>query len=144
MKSNKTLLSALALAVALSIPLQSYAQKHPLESRSAAWWGLLEQQLNTSINLPVEQIQDETLQHIIFFASNYKDKVDLRELTPRLLEIYENDDNAARRTMALMALHAIGNESSMKRLAELVEEEPEGSIRNITLAVLAEYYNYSS
>ncbi len=141
MKYSKPMLSALVLAVALFIPLQSYAQKQPLENRSAVWWWQLEQQLTASLDQPIAQIKDETLQHIIFFATNYEDKIDLSVVTPKLLDLYENEDNQARRTMAVVALHAIGDEMSMERLAELVENEPEGSIRNITLAVLAEYYS---
>jgi len=143
MQQSTTILWALAVAVALSVPLQAQAQRHPLQNRDTVWWVQLEQQLAHSLNQPIEQIQDETLQHIIFFATNYQDKVDLREVTPRLLELYEQRDNEARRTMALVALHAIGEELSMRRLAKLVEDEPAGSVRNITLAVLADYYNAS-
>ena len=140
MKHTTTFLWAFAIAVALSVPLQAQSLNHPLQNRSSAWWTQLELQLENSLTQPVEQIQDETLQHIIFFATNYKDKVNLDNLTPRLLALYEQKANEARRTMALVALHAIGEKMSMKRLAELVEDEPAGSIRNITMAVLADYY----
>ena len=140
MTKNTTYLGAFAIAFALALPLQAQAQNHPLQNRGPVWWTQLEMQLAHSLEQPVEQVQDETLQHIIFFASNYQDKIDLEELTPRLLELYEQKNNEARRTMALVALHAIGEEMSMRRLAQLVEEEPAGSIRNITLAVLADYY----
>ncbi len=132
---------SLFLMLGLLVPLSAQAQKTPYEHHSATWWDNLEQQLTVSLNTSIPEIQDETLQHIIYFASNYKSKLDLYDATPKLMDIYEHDLNPARRTMALIALDAIGSEATMARLAELVENEPAGKIRNITLAVLAQYYN---
>ena len=140
MKHIKTIMGAFVLTLALSLPFQANAQISSYEQRSPAWWNALEMQLATSLDQSIDQIQDETLQHIIFFATNYSDRVDLDEVTPKLLDLYANDDNEARRTMAIVALHAIGDEFSMKRLAELAASEPAGSIRNITMAVLADYF----
>lgn len=128
------------LLLGLLLPLNALAQKAPFEQHSSAWWDNLEQQLTHSINSSIPEIQDESLQHIIYFASNHKAQVDFTNATPKLLDIYENDSNPARRTMALIALDAIGNEATMLRLAELVEDEPAGKIRSITLAVLVQYY----
>lgn len=133
--------SSLFLMLGILAPLSAQAQKAPYEQYSATWWDNLEQQLTLSLNTSIPEIQDKTLQHIIYFASNYKSRLDLFDTTPRLLDIYEHDLNPARRTMALIALDAIGSEATMVRLAELVENEPVGKIRSITLAVLAEYYN---
>ena len=141
MKHFKSYATAFVFAIALLLTNQSVAQVSNLDQRSPVWWDALEQQLATSLDQSVDQIQDETLQHVIYFASNHSDKVDLTELTPKLLDLYENDQNQARRTMAIVALHAIGNEYSMRRLAELAENEPAGSIRNITMAVLADYFS---
>ena len=141
MKHSKLPLYAFVLAFTLALPFQANAQNTSFQDRSPAWWNALEQQLSQSLDLSVDQIQDETLQHIIFFATNHSEKVDLTDLTPRLLDLYENDENEARRTMAIVALHAIGNDLSMRRLAELAENEPAGSIRNITMAVLADYFS---
>ena len=140
MKLLKTFMSAFVLTLALALPFQANAQNASFEQRNSAWWNALELQLAASLDQSIDQIQDETLQHIVFFASNYSDRLDLSEVTPRLLDLYENDANEARRTMAIVALHAIGNDYSMKRLAELAETEPAGSIRNITMAVLADYF----
>lgn len=128
------------LILGLLLPLNAQAQKTSFEQQSPAWWENLEQQLAHSLNSSISEIQDETLQHIIYFASNYKAQANFDDATPKLLDIYENDPNPARRTMALIALDAIGNEATMIRLAELVENEPAGKIRSITLAVLVGYY----
>ena len=128
------------LILGLLLPLNAQAQKTAFEQQSPAWWDNLEQQLTHSLNSSIPEIQDETLQHIIYFASNHKALANFNDATPKLLDIYENDSNPARRTMALIALNAIGNEATMIRLAELVENEPAGKIRSITLAVLVGYY----
>ncbi len=139
MKYTKYYLSVFTLALALSIPIQANAQSTPFLNKDAAWWGQLEKQLAKSLDQTVDQVQDETLQHIVFFATNYSDKIELSHLTPKLLEMYRNGNNEARRTMAVVALHAIGNRTSMNRLARLAENEPPGSLRNITLAAIADY-----
>ena len=141
MNQFKTYATAFVFAIALLFTNQSVAQVANFDQRSSAWWDALEQQLAHSLDQSIDQIQDETLQHVIYFASNHSDRVDLTEITPRLLDLYENDENQARRTMAIVALHAIGNDFSMRRLAELAEHEPAGSIRNITMAVLADYFS---
>lgn len=141
MNQFKTYATAFVFAIALLLTNQSVAQEANLDQRTPAWWDALEQQLATSLDQSIDQIQDETLQHVIYFASNHSDQVDLTEITPKLLDMYANDNNQARRTMAIVALHAIGNDFSMRRLAELAENEPAGSIRNITMAVLADYFS---
>ena len=139
MKPTKALLFVLTLTVALSTPTKSSAQQSKFDGKSPAWWSQLEQQLEKSLNQPIDQVRDETLQHIVFFATNYAEQIDLTGLTPELLNIYENERNEATRTMAVVALRAIGNRSSMNRLARLVENEPPGSLRNITMAMIADY-----
>ena len=141
MNRFKTYATAFVFTLALLLTNQSFAQLASFDERGPAWWDALEQQLAESLDQSIDQIQDETLQHVIFFASNHAEKVDFTELTPKLLDMYANDTNQARRTMSIVALHAIGNEMSMRRLAELAENEPAGSIRNITMAVLADYFS---
>ena len=141
MNRFRTYATAFVFAIALLFTGQSFAQVASFDQRSSAWWDVLEQQLASSLDQSIDQIQDETLQHVIFFATNHSDQIDLTELTPKLLDMYANDTNQARRTMAIVALHAIGNDFSMRRLAELAENEPAGSIRNITMAVLADYFS---
>lgn len=143
MKTTRAFLFMLMLAAALTLPAQSSAQSPDFDAKSSAWWNQMEQQLAKSLTRPVDQVRDETMQHIVFFATNYGDKMDFARLTPELLNIYENDRNEASRTMAVMALRAIGNRPSMNRLARLVEDEPPGSLRSITMAVLADF-NHNS
>ena len=144
MKHTKACLFALVASIALTLPLQSYAQESTFGTKSPLWWNNLEQQLAVSLNQSVDQVRDETLQHIVFFANNYSDKIKLNHLTPQLLAMYKNERNEARRTMAVVALHAIGNRTSMNRLSRLVQNEPPGSLRNITMAVLSDYKRVNS
>ncbi len=139
MKQFTKYLSIFTLALAFSLPLQANAQDAAFSHKDDAWWNKLELQLTKSLERSVDQVQDETLQHIVFFATNYEDKVQLGHLAPKLLDMYKTEKNDARRTMAVMALHAIGNKHSMNRLARLAQNEPPGSLRNITMAVIADY-----
>lgn len=139
MKHTKTYLFALLVAITFSLPLQAQAQENQFSSKSAAWWNSLGQQLDASLHHSVDQVRDQTLQHVVFFSTNYSKKVDLTHLTPTLLDMYKNERNEARRTMAVVALHAIGNRVSMNSLAKLAQNEPPGSLRNITMAALADY-----
>ncbi len=129
----------LAVLAALSAFSDARAQQ-AFEGRDALWWSNLGQQVSASLNLPVAQIQDQSLQHIIFFATNYPLRVDFSDAVSNILDIYENDANEGRRTLALAALHALGNDYAMKRLSEVVQWESSTRIHHLTMVVLAEYY----
>lgn len=138
-KINLKSFAALILLLLFALPQQSSAQESTLKNKSDAWWNLMEQQLSVSLDKEIDQVRDETLKHIVFFANNYSSKIDLHHLAPQLLDIYQTEKSEARRTMAVVALHAIGNQRSMVKLAQLVQTEPSGSLRNITLAAISDY-----
>ena len=83
--------------------------------------------------------QVESLQHVIFFASNYNDKVDFSPAVPELLEIFETEQNDDIRTLALMALRATGDRTAMERLSTVLQNEDSARIARLTRAVLADY-----
>ena len=129
----------LALAFALAIPLQASAQ-NPLESKSAAWWDAFGKQTVASLDSPIPRIQEQALSNIIFYAAHYPGKMTLDPAIPKILDVYQKDDNEARRTMALMALHAIGDEAGMRRLGTLVRYEASPRVEQLTRTVLAGYF----
>ncbi len=130
-------LGAFALALLTTVPF-AHAQR-TLDAKDGAWWDQLETQVTTAINSPVEQIQVESLQHVIFFASNYNDKVDFSPAVPELLEIFETEQNDDIRTLALMALRATGDRTAMERLSTVLQNEDSARIARLTRAVLADY-----
>ena len=110
------------------------------EKRSKAWWKALERQLTLAVDMPYEQVSEVTLKNIIFFATHHSDKVKLDRVAPRLLEVYRERDAVGYRMMAVAALHAIGNEGSMQQLNQIVANETEGMVRNVTIAALNDHY----
>lgn len=131
-------LAVLAAVTTLATP--DARARQAFEHKDALWWSNLGQQVSASLYLPVPQIQDQSLQHIIFFATNYPLRVDFSGAVGKMLEIYETDPDEDRRTLALAALHAVGNDYAMKRLHELVRWESSERVHRLTLAVLADYY----
>ena len=111
------------------------------EQRSAAWWNALGRQLTLSVDIPYEQVKETALQNIIFFATHHGEKVKLNDAAPTLLTIYQHHDQVAFRMMALAALHAIGDESTMQRLNQIVEQEASDRVRHVTVAALHDHYH---
>lgn len=130
----------LFLALAFGIAPLTYAQS--VEQASVVMddleWTMLGYQLAESLESPIDQIKEQSLQHITFFATNYSNKVDLDIAVPELLKIYESDKEDYR-ILALTALHAIGNTEAMAFLSDSVQDEQSTRVRELTLAALAEY-----
>ncbi len=132
-------LGVLLLLTALAAPQSATAQDR-FTDKPASWWQELETQVTASLNSPVEQIQVESMQHIVFFATHYHDQVHFEEAVSTLLTIYETSPNARMRTLALMSLQATADQSAMERLAEVVQNEPSEQVARLTHAVLGAYY----
>jgi len=129
----------LALVITLAFPLFASAQS-PLESKSPAWWDAFGKQMIVSLDSPIPRIQEQALSNIIFYAAHYPGKMTLDPAIPKILDVYQKDDKEARRTLALMALHAIGDEAGMRRLNTLVRYETSPRIEHLTRTVLADYF----
>ena len=140
MKASKRIAAFLFAAfVLLGSTTTAFAQTNAFDTKDATEWKKLGQQLVTSLDSPIAQVQQGTLQHINFFATYHKDDVDLTEAVPKLIEIYETDDNEGLRILALTSLNAIGDRSIMHYLSESVERESSPRVRALTMAALADY-----
>ncbi len=137
--SGATLFLFLFVAFVL-IPTPSAHAQNTFDNRSETWWDNLEKQVAQSLDSPIEQIRDESLQNVIFFSTNYGDRVDFTYAVDKIYDIYEHAPLEARRTLALVALHAIGNEYAMQRLSRAVETESSARIQKHAQAVLADFY----
>ncbi len=126
--------------VTQDVPLINQYIADSYEHRSATWWNALGRQLTLSVDVPYEQVQETALQNIIFFATHHGEKVKLNDAAARLLGIYQHHDQEAFRIMALAALHAIGDESTMQKLQRIVEEEASDRVRHVTVAALHDHY----
>lgn len=106
----------------------------------SVWAVLFEKQMNELLSEPDAHRQDEAMRFIIHFAgvTNQQGEAvfDFRSAAPRLLTIFRTEDDPSRRILALSALHAIGDESSMQTLAEWVPREQSERIRRHAIYVL--------
>ncbi len=133
-----TLIAALLLALGMASTLQ--AQDRPYEDKDDAWWGRLEMQFASALESPIPQVKVQTMRHIIFFAANYPDKVDMGLSVPTLLDIYDYAAREDLRVLALAAIDAVGDEYAMQHLTARVERETSARVHRLTMAVLAGYY----
>lgn len=110
-----------------------------IQAMTPVAWQNLGIELTLALDAEAPATRQQTLQFITFFATNYHDKLDLTRALPRLLRIYEYDAEENARIMALTALHAIGEETSMGYLRELVRKEQSPRVRRLALAALADF-----
>lgn len=134
-----TLASALVLMLGFASVAQ--AQDRPYDDKDEVWWGRLEMQLADALESPISQVKVQTMRHIIFFAANYPDKVDMGLSVPKLLDIYDYGEKEELRVLALAAIDAVGEEYAMQHLVAKVEREKSKRVHRLTMAVLADYYN---
>ena len=104
--------------------------------RSEAWWNALGRQLALEVDVSDDKLDVSALQNIIFFASHHRDRVNLRDATPRLVEIYREHDNDAFRLMAVAALDAIGDARALRSIKPMLLEEESERVRHVTIAAL--------
>ena len=139
MKASKRVIAYLFIvAVAFAGTAPAFAQ-NDFATKDANEWKQLSRQLVESLDSPIDQVKQGTLQHVNFFATYHKDDVDLSAAVPKLIDIYETDDNEGFRILALTSLHAIGDRSIMHYLSETVQRESSPRVRTLTLAALADY-----
>ena len=129
------------IPVAQETPLVNQYVADSYEQRSPAWWNALGRQLTLPLDVPYDQVQEVALQNIIFFATHHREKVKLDDAVPHLLAIYQHHEHTEFRMMALVALHAIGNEDAMRQLNQFVKAESSDRVRHVTLAALQDHYH---
>ena len=94
MKASKRVIAYLfAAAILLGSTAPAFAQDTDFATKDATAWKQLSSQLVESLDSPIMQIQQGTLQHINFFATYHQDEIDLSNAVPKLIDIYETSDN---------------------------------------------------
>ncbi len=115
-----------------------------LSDMDAAWWKSLSKANARALGSSDEQVKEQALQNIIFFATHYGKDVDFKRATTELYHIYRFDKNEAHRIMALAALHAMGRENIMRILSQHVRWERSPRVRRFTKAALLDYYTHAA
>ncbi len=144
----KRVLSTIALAGLLSTPgfrvsaqvaqpptdLVAEYMENDNSYRSLTWWKALSADLTLRTEGEVDHIAPETLQNIIYFASQLSPKVDLGGAVPGLVRVFCSHPDQAYRMMALAALSAIGDRTGLAEISESYETEQSSRIRKMSLA----------
>ena len=108
--------------------------------KNEAWWNALESQLILMVSKPHDQIDEISMQNLIFFASHHADKMDLRPAVPAIFDMYKHHELEGMRIMAVVAMHAIGDRHGMEQVQRYARQQPEGPARHIAMLALADYY----
>lgn len=103
---------------------------------SPTWWKALSADLTLRTEGEPEAITVETLQNIIYFASQASPRVELAGAVPGLVRVFRAHPEHAYRMMALAALSAIGDRRGLAEIRDSYEAERSATIRNMSLAVL--------
>lgn len=126
----KTLLKTFVLTLLLAVfALPVQAQALLGESNTAAAFEAT----------PVEQVQESQLQEIIFLGWNTD--ADLTSSAARLLDVALDHPNEGTRAMAVIGLHAVGNEAEMFKLIRAVDAETSPKVRSIMVSTLNDFFN---
>jgi hypothetical protein len=107
--------------------------------RSLTWWKALSADLVLRTEAEADVVTPETLQNIIYFASQAPPNLDLTGAVPGLVRVFRSHPQQAYRMMALAALSAIGDPRGLEEIRDSYQTERPGTIRNMSLAVLREH-----
>lgn len=141
-----------SLALLLEDPVEDVtARRAPdaatvrLPVSSAAWQTYFGAQSALLLRMPSTSTKAQTMQNLILFANLYGSVLDLSDAVPALVTIYERETDDRLQTMALAAIHAIGDEEGMERILQLFadsyfrRQRISPRLRHMTHAALAEY-----
>lgn len=131
------------LALVATTGLSSTAAVHaqvPYDTMSPKQWELVGRQLTLSLESPYEGVRIQSLKNAIFFATFYRDQIDLSPAVGPAIAICEDDARAAEHMTALAMLQAIGGEEAHGYLAGRVTGAQSHEVRKAMLAVLNGYY----
>ncbi len=103
-------------------------------------WQALQQQLTTSLRVPVQAIDQNVLRNVIYFETHFPDAMDLERTAPRLLRIYLRHPEASIRLLAISALHAVSEPETMERLSQIIRHEESELTRHVGTAAVADFY----
>ena len=131
---------SILVLVSLLIPAVSFAQ-NDLDQKDSAWWANFNDQLVTSLNSDVDAIKISSMQHMIFFSETHAESVDFSDANDELINIYTYSDNENMQKMALIVLSHINSGATMSYLNSQVADLKSAELKELTVAVLNEYYN---
>lgn len=117
--------------------VESYL-KNTYDLRTDRWWKAFNMQMLEAFNKPYDQIDEKALQNAIYFATHYREKIDLTLASHKLLQVYRKHDDVAYRILALSAIHAIADAETMEELPRFAwRQQP--VVKRLMRAAVADY-----
>lgn len=128
-------------AQAQSMEMPTASDETPPLIMSPTWTAHFGEQMAVLLKSDIPVIREQGLATIIVVANHPGTTVDLQPAIAGLTRIYERDRRDEHRMMALVALHAIRDDESMKYLAEQAKRwERSERVRRLLNAILVDYF----
>ena len=137
MTTKRIVLFALVLATGLSTTATAQIA---YDTMTPERWEAVRQQLVTSLESPYEGVRVQNIKNAIYYATFYRDRIDLSQAVKPLIAICDDDERQAEHMTALAALQAIGGGEAQQYLTSHVAGERAREVRRTMLAVLSDYY----
>ncbi|MEM8484714.1 MAG: HEAT repeat domain-containing protein [Bacteroidota bacterium] len=132
--------AAAQVATVSQQPLISQYVENDAVTEKKSWWNLLGRQLTHSIDKPYTEVSVAEMQNIIFFASNYKNKVKLNDANAPLLDVLNNHPDPQYRLMAVSAINAIGQRSAMIAMKRAADNEASPLVKRVAMVAVNKYF----
>lgn len=95
-------------------------------------------QLIASLQSPIDDVRAQSLKNAIYFATLYRDRMDLNAVAGVVRTVYQHDARAENRRLALAALQAIASPHTQRFLTNRVSPEEAAESRAVLASVLRE------
>ncbi len=132
-------IAILVLVLLFGLPIAAHAQDR-LSYTPETKWRYIELQLVETLESSVDGIRAQSLKNAVIYATLYRDQVDLSSAVSAIRTVYEDDERASNRKLALAALQAIGSEWAKAYVARHVPTAELEEGRLVMATVLTEYY----
>ena len=137
MPSKRAFLFALALTTGLSTAATAQIN---YDTMTPERWAAVGQQIAVSLESPYQGVRVQNIKNAIFFATFYRDRIDLSQAVKTMITICDDEKRASEHLVTLAALQAIGGVEAQQYLASRIAGEQADEVRRTMLAVLDDYY----
>ncbi len=132
-------IAMLVLVLLLGLPIAAHAQDR-VSYTPETKWRYIERQLVETLESSVDGIRTQSLKNAVIYATFYRDQVDLSSAVRAIRTVYEDDERASNRKLALAALQAIGSEWTRYYVVRHVAKAEIEESRLVMATVLTEYF----
>lgn len=105
-----------------------------IDDRGDSWWNALGRHLTLMVDRPQDEVDEATLQNIIYFATLHGDKIKLDDAIPGLVELYRRHEDVGMRVLALAAVHAIGDRDAIDAAYSASQQDDSELVRRVAKA----------